>query len=189
MAKKRHVITVSGLPGSGKSSTAKALAKALEYQHFSSGDFMRHIGQARGLSVDETNKAAETDSTFDQQVDEAIRKTGEKENIVIDSRIAFHWIPDSFKVFLKLDPHFGAQRTFDQIQKVGRFAQDAQTVDEVYQKLLIRIEGERNRYIKTYEGLDYTDESHYDLIIDTAKHNLEEVVELIQDKYKEWLRH
>jgi len=36
---KKHIITITGLPGSGKSSTADEVARTLNYTRFSGGDF------------------------------------------------------------------------------------------------------------------------------------------------------
>jgi len=180
------IITISGTPGSGKSSTAKKVASALAYRHFSSGDLMRQIGQKHGLSIEETNRAAEKDPSFDEEVDETLRNMRSEERVVIDSRTAFHWIPQSFKVFLKIDPHTAALRTFAQIQTEGRLAQDAHSSEDVYQKNLSRIESERKRYESAY-NFDYLDESQYDLVIDTTRHPLDEVARSIVEKYSHWL--
>jgi len=102
---KKNIITISGFPGSGKSSTAKGLASALGYEHFSSGDLFRKMAAERGLSVEGINLAAEKSKEIDYAVDDLLQKMGrEKNNIVVDSRTAFHWISNSFRVFLDLDP-------------------------------------------------------------------------------------
>src|SRR3989338_5419204 len=115
---KKHLITLTGLPGAGKSSTADVVAEMLGYRRFSSGDFMRAIAKKHDVSLDEINRMAERDTTYDYEVDEMVRETGKKNDIVIDSRLAFHWIPDSFKVFLKVDPHAAAERTYVHIREV-----------------------------------------------------------------------
>lgn len=183
---KKHVITLTGLPGSGKSSTANAVAHTLGYRRFSSGDFARQVAAEHGITIEEWNKKAEEMPTLDFEVDEAVRKAGESTNLVIDSRIAFHWIPDAFKVFLTLDPRTAANRTFAQIQKEGRASQQASTAEEAYQNTLARIESERVRYKKLYD-LDYTDESQYDLVVDTGINSIEEVAEKIVAAYQKWL--
>src|SRR3989338_6655344 len=95
---KKHIITVTGFPGSGKSSTAKGVAFRLGYEHFSSGDIFRKMAAERGLSIEEINFTAEKQKEIDLEVDKLLVKMGkEKNNFVIDSRTAFHWIPDSFK--------------------------------------------------------------------------------------------
>lgn len=183
---RKHVITLTGLPGAGKSSTADRVAQMLGYRRFSSGDFMRAIAKSHDVSLDEINRMAEGDTTYDHEVDEMVRETGKKSDIVIDSRLAFHWVPDSFKVFLKVDPHAAALRTFVHIREVGRAQQSAESVEEVYQKLIRRIESENKRYMDLY-GVTYSDESRYDLVIDTGKFTLEQVAEQIVAAYTAWL--
>ena len=182
----KHVITLTGLPGAGKSSTADRVAELLGYRRFSSGDFMRAIAKRHDMSLDDMVKEAQGDQTYDQEVDEMVRQTGAKDDIVIDSRLAFHWIPSSFKVFLRLDPHIAAERTFVHIREVGREQQTAESVEEVYQKLVARIAADSERYQKLY-GVDYTDERQFDLVVDTGRFPLEEVVQQIITTYKEWL--
>ena len=53
------IITVSGTPGSGKSTIAKALAKNFRLKYFSSGDLMRNLAEKKGISLAELNKLAE----------------------------------------------------------------------------------------------------------------------------------
>src|SRR3989344_7634663 len=102
---KKHIVTIAGSLGSGKSSTAKGVAKVLGFEHFSSGDLYRKMAVDRGISIEEINFLAEKQTEIDHEVDNLLVKLGqEKENLVIDSHTAFHWIPDSFKVFLDLDP-------------------------------------------------------------------------------------
>lgn len=184
---KRKIITITGFPGSGKSSTAKAVASALGYEHFSSGDLYRKMATARGLTIEELNFLAEKQKEIDLEVDEFLKKIArEKKNIVIDSRMAFHWMPDSFKVFLKLDARTAAQRAFAQIQRVGRVGQDGSSVDEVLENTLKRRKSEQKRYSDLY-GVDITDQSQFDLVVDTAKYDLSEVSRIIIAAYKKWL--
>src|SRR3989344_684601 len=148
---KKHIITIAGLPGSGKSSTARLVAAELGYEHFSSGDLFRKMAAERGLSVEEINFTAETQEEIDRKVDDLLVAMGkEKDNVVIDSRTAFHWISDSFKVFLDLDLRVAAERTFSQIQKEGRASQAATSVEEVYENTVQRMASEQKRYQNLY---------------------------------------
>ena len=45
MVNKKHIITLSGRPGSGKSSTADKVAELLGYTRFSSGNMVREVCQ------------------------------------------------------------------------------------------------------------------------------------------------
>lgn len=184
---KKKIITIAGLPGSGKSSTAKGVAAALGYEHFSSGDLFRKIAAERGLSIEEINLVAEKQKEIDHQVDEHLVQIGkEKESLVIDSRTAFHWIPESFKVFLDLDLKIGAERTFKHIQKEGRTSQSGSSVEEVYENTMKRLESEQKRYMNLYQ-IDVTDKSQFDLVVDTGANDLNQVIAIVAAKYREWL--
>ena len=183
---KKHIITIAGLPGSGKSSTAKGVAQALGYGHFSSGDLFRKMAEERGLSVEEINVTAEKQKEIDLEVDKLLVAMGkEKNNLVIDSRMAFHWIPDSFKVFLDLNLHVAAERTFAQIQKEGRASQAGSSLDEVYANTVQRMESERKRYRDLY-GVEVTDTSQFDLVVNTETNNLERVIAIVVAAYEKW---
>lgn len=185
---KKKIITITGLPGSGKSSTAKRVAHELGYEHFSSGDLFRKIAKERGLSIEEINIAAETQKSIDHEVDEILKKMGmEDEKFVIDSRLAFHWMPDAFKVFLDLDTKTAAERTYRQIQEEGRESETTNSIEETHTAILGRLESEKKRYDDLY-SVDYMDKSHYDLIVNTSENDLEGVVTTIIDAYKKHMR-
>lgn len=177
----KRIVTIGGLPGSGKSSTARGIAAMLDYRHFSSGDFFREIAIKRGVTVDQL--MANPLKEVDDEVDELVRRKGQEEDLVIDSRTAFHWIPASFKVFLVVDSGIAAARVFAQLQQEGRKAQTGSSVDDVRQKIVERIQNERKRYQELY-GFDYADRSHYDLVVDTALSPLPEVIEKIVAGYR-----
>lgn len=179
----KRIITLCGLPGSGKSSTAKGVAEKLAYKHFSSGDLFRAMAAERGITVEEINERAELEKEIDFAVDERLRQMANEDDLVIDSRMAFHWMPESFKVFLKIDPHVAAERIFAHMQKNGRISQNGSSVEEVYNDTIRRTASEIKRYTALY-SVDYTDESNFDLVVDTAKHSLDEVVQMIIEEYK-----
>src|SRR6266481_6532779 len=129
---KKDIITIGGLLGSGKSSTAKAVASTLEFRHFSSGDLFRQIAAKRDESIEAMNISAEVQRDIDLKVDNLLQEMYRREEkLVIDSRMAWHWMPGSFKVFLVLDPDTAAQRIYNHLQHGGRTSEDATSVEEV----------------------------------------------------------
>ncbi len=190
---KKQIITIAGKLGSGKSSTAKKLAEILEYKHFSTGDFFRSIANERGISTVELNKAAETDLSVDKEVDERSTKIGETENnVVLDSRLGFHFIPNSFKVFLELDPNIAAQRILeDKKNNPNRqleTADDFNTKENILSSISERLILEKNRYKELYGIENNSAPENFDFIIDTEKIPLEGVVEKIIEEYNKWLK-
>jgi CMP/dCMP kinase len=91
--KKKHIITLSGKPGSGKSSTADRVAELLGYSRYSAGDLVRTVIRKRGLTLDEYNKMAIKNHHLDHEIDEELRNLRDVEDVVIDSRLGFYWIP------------------------------------------------------------------------------------------------
>lgn len=185
---KREIITITGGLGAGKSSTGDLVAKALEYKRFSSGDFMRKIALDRGVSLNELSTLAETDETIDQNIDDEVRKAGENQKVVIDSRLAFHWIPDSFKVYLDLPPETAKLRILKSLTEnaLRQQSESSKTAEEIYEKITHRLESEKKRYQELY-GVNHTNKTNFDLVVDTEKNNLEEVVSIVLSEYKKWL--
>lgn len=185
---KKHIITVAGRLGSGKSSTAKTLATTLGYEHFSSGDLFREVAAAHGEDVLSANKSAERNSAIDNLVDTRLREIGEQEDMkVIDSRTAWHWIPQSFKVYLYLDTAVAARRIIAAMKERENANEDIPTNPDEYVAMLNeRISSENSRYMRLY-GIDPSLPENYDLVIDTAEHDLKAVVEMIRSAYQKWL--
>lgn len=189
---KKHIITIAGRPGSGKSTTAKGVAKQLGYKHFSSGDLFRQVSKEHGVDVLQLNLDAERVegiSDVDELVDQKLRDIGKTENeIVIDSRMAWHWMPGSFKVFLDLDLKTAAQRILSSMTLERMEAENIPSTPEEYAKVLLkRLESESRRYKKMYDVDPYHVEN-YDLIVDTRVYGPEEAITYVMKKYKEWLK-
>jgi len=185
---KKQIITINGFPGSGKSSTADLVAKELNFKRFSSGDFMRQIALDRGISLNELSIKAETDKEVDVSIDKAVKEAGEMKKIVIDSRLAFHWIPESFKVYLNLSPEIAKERISNNL-KTNKFRQESEgqaNIDEIYKKIISRLESEKKRYWDLYK-VDHTNKNNFDLVIDTNKNNLKQVVDIVVKEYKNWI--
>ena len=57
-----HIITLTGKPGSGKSSTADRVAEMLGYTRYSSGEYVRNITYKQKITLGEFNTRAERQS-------------------------------------------------------------------------------------------------------------------------------
>lgn len=183
---RRELITIAGSLGAGKSSTAKAVAKALGYEHFSSGDLFRKIAAERGETVEATNISAEAQKDIDHKVDALLREMGKSKNkLVVDSRMAWHWMPESFKVFLALDRDAAAKRIFADVQGKRRVSEQAETLDELKASIDRRFASEQKRYLSLY-NVDPTDPANFDLIIDTKENDLATVVGTVLTGYDSW---
>lgn len=164
-------ITISGNLGSGKSTIAKELAKK-GFNKYSTGDFMRKLAKDRGMTLLELSKIAETDKSVDEEIDNMTKSLRKEDNFVIDSRLAFHFIPESFKVFLKVNYDEAAKRIFNDVRPEEK---ENTSLEQTQKNIARRTESEKKRY-KEYYGMDYTEEKHYDLVVDTNNKTVEEVL-------------
>lgn len=172
------IITVSGKPGSGKSTIGKLLAERLDVAHVSAGDFMREIAAERGMTVLALSEVAEEDPAIDREIDQRSARFGRSEqDLVIDARLAWYFIPDAVKVFLDVSLDVAAERIFE----AGRLA-ERENVDLAATRRNIeeRTRSESSRYVEYYD-VDYLNLSHYDLVVDTSYLSVEEVVSRILD--------
>ncbi len=182
-----HIITISGKPGSGKSSTADRVAELLGYTRYSSGSMVRSILEREGLSLDEYNKNAITNNDLDAMVDDSLRNLRNRKDIVIDSRLGFYWIPESFKVYLDLDMDIAVARIFkDKQDNLERKVESHISIATASSQIRSRMQAERSRFRKLYR-IDPFDTTHFDLIIDTSRHSPETVAISLFDHYKKWL--
>ena len=183
---KKQIITLAGSPGSGKSSTAKAIAADLGFRHFSSGDFFRQLAVERGQSIEAMNISAEVQRDIDLKVDNLLQETYRTaDRLVIDSRMAWHWMPASFKVFLVLDPATAAERIFAQLQAAARLSEDGASVEEVRRSIDRRAASEQKRYAALY-GVNATDPLNFDLVINTKYNDLKTVTAMVSAAYRAW---
>jgi cytidylate kinase len=186
---KKHIITISGKPGSGKSSTADRVAELLGYTRHSSGDMVRRILAEKHMTLEAYNAQADTDHDLDSKVDEALRELRDEEDIVVDSRLGFYWIPESFKVYLDLDLDLATARIFkDTVSNSMRsdVGTNAASLPEVSRQVRERMLGEQSRFKRLY-GVDPYDTSHFDFIIDTSRQNPQSVSIAVFDAYRTWL--
>jgi CMP/dCMP kinase len=184
---KKEIITITGKPGSGKSTTANILAAKLGYDRYSAGTFIRQIAQQRGISNEEANRQAVNDPSIDREMDaltEAIGK--ERDRMVIDGRLTFHFIPESFKVYLDLDTRVAAERIFASNDESRRQSGDAAaSVEATLLGLEGRLAAEQARYQNLY-GINPHDTTHFDLVINTSHIGPEEVARQILEAYETW---
>jgi CMP/dCMP kinase len=185
---KKNIITIAGDLGSGKSTTANLVAEILDFERFSSGSLMREMAEKRGLTIGEMNLLAENDPSIDYEIDSRIQQIGkEKDELIIDSRTAWHWIPESFKVYLRLNPSIAAERIFKSLKTTGRTkTESATSIKEAQDKTSARLRSEQKRFIERY-GIDPRDISQFDLVLETEIDSPEQVSQKLIEEYKKWL--
>lgn len=168
-------ITISGKPGAGKSTIAKLLAKKLNLKHYSIGDLMRKMAKEKNISLIELSKNAEKNPEIDKELDKKSEEIGKtQDNFVMDTRLGFHFIPDSIKIFLNISLDESAKRIF----KDKRETEKAKTLEDLKFELKRRMDSEEKRYLEYYH-IHINNPDNYDIIIDTTNLTVNKVLEKV----------
>lgn len=171
------IITISGDIGSGKSTTGKLLAKQLGYRYLSTGSIQRELAAKRNLTTLELNILSEKDPSIDREIDGyTMALNNAEENYVVDSRLAWHFIPKSYKVYLRCQEEIAAKRIFNDRDRVSDESEE--NAKDLLTKIKHRRKSEVRRFKKKYE-VDLEDFTNYDLILDSSFFSPTEIVELI----------
>lgn len=186
---KRHIIALGGMPGSGKSTVRGILADMMGYEMFSTGDFARRIAAERGMTIEAYNELVASSRKLDEEIDaELTRIQDEEDNMVVDSHLAYHFIPSAFKVYLETTIDEAARRIFnDRNSKVRQESGDVmETLEEAKERTKKRIENHTDRYERHY-GINPYDPSRYDFVVDTIDKKPEVIAREIKNAYEIWL--
>jgi cytidylate kinase len=170
------LIVISGDLGSGKSTVAKLLGMRLNLPVVSIGELQRQIAARRGLTTLELNKLAETDSSIDRDIDSLsaeIERT--RKSAIVDSRMAWHFIPSAFKVFLTVDEVTAAERIWNIERNAER---QYESIEAALRANRARRQSETTRFQLRY-AVDITSWKGFDLIVNTTTVDKADVVELI----------
>ncbi|MDR1679934.1 MAG: cytidylate kinase family protein [Prevotellaceae bacterium] len=179
------IITLTGDLGSGKSTVSALLCARLGYNYIYTGSIQREIAARYRMTTLELNQYAETHPEIDEEIDSTFRLLGNSFDLVVDSRLAWYFIPNSFKVFMQTDLSVSAARIFADTKRKGE--QKYKSTEEVAQHIAARKASENKRYADLY-GVNCANLSQFDFVIDTSTISPEETANQIIGKYKAWLK-
>lgn len=176
----RH-IAINGELGSGKSSVARYLATKNNMDLVSTGDVQRTIAASLNLSTLETNLRAEYDNVIDDQVDRVTRDLADSSSsIVFDSRMAWRFVPNAFRVHLIVDPAVASRRLYrERSSAVEGYA----TAEEAKKAAADRYRSERRRFLARY-GVDVSLLQNYHMVVDSSDASVEEIADEIESAWR-----
>ena len=182
---KKHIISLAGELASGKGTVSKLLSEELNYSIYRNGEYVRKLAKDRGLDITSFNEYLNKHPEIDKEIEKSAAEYAlEHDNFIIDARLGWYAVPNSFKVYLIIDIDVAAKRAFYDLDR--KETEKFNTIEEQKQDMIRRYDMENERYFRTY-GIRKEDKSNYDLVIDTSYIAPEEVKEIILKAYKEWL--
>ena len=178
------IITITGKPCSGKGTVAKEFCKKYNFEYMCTGDMFRSYAKQFGYDniltfQQEDPRIKQIDKLVDDNTIN-IGKTRIKDNIVIDSRMAWHFIPNSFKVFIDVNDKVAGERLIS----ANRETEQTTDLNQAIQSLKSRWNIENARYMELYNTNNLT-LNNYDLVVDSSNLTPEEVMNIIYEKYNE----
>jgi cytidylate kinase len=174
------VITVSGPHGTGKSTYAKALAKALGLRYVSAGELFRELAKEKKMSLETFSSLAAQDPAIDKMIDERTKVEARKGGVVIDAQLGAWMVKDLSNVKLLLVAP-------DEIRFKRIAERDSTSFENAMKETTARERIQKERY-KKYYGIDVDNLSIYDLKIDTSQHPIEETASIIVAEVQRLLR-
>lgn len=180
------LFTITGYMGSGKSTICEILEREYNFRRIHAGGIFRQFGVEKNISVLDLTKELtsqgenEVDKFIDEKMIEEFHKVREDENVIFDSRLAWHFLEKTFNIFIVVSPYQAATRTY-----LTRKSEDESydSLEEAIDALVERRVLENKRYKAIY-GVNCEDLNNYDLVIDTSYINPLEAVDIIMDCYK-----
>ncbi len=165
------LITVSGSPGSGVTTLCEGLTDALGCGYVSGGEVFRRMADDRGMSLRQLTAAASSHEELDRELDRRLQKIAHKwadadKPFVLESRLA-GWLAGEdadLRVWLDAPDEVRVERTADR--------------DEFGAEMRVREVIDESRYASRY-GVDLSDQSVYDLTVNTARWSPEGTLSLV----------
>ena len=182
---KRKIISIAGDLSSGKTTVTRLMQETLGYEIYRNGAYFRKLAAESGMSVTEFNVYVKEHPEIDRQIEQSAREyADEHENLIIDARLGWYAVPESFKVYLRIDIDEAAKRAFNDPDR--KETENFETIEEQKADLIRRFELENERYFSLY-GVRKEDMSNYDFVLDTTNILPDEVNRRIIEAYNKWL--
>ena len=182
----KHIISLAGDIASGKGTISKILAKKLDYKIYRNGEYARSLAKELNINIKDFNIYLKSHPEIDLQIEQSAKEYSENnDNFIIDARLGWYAVPQSFKVYLTVDLTEAAKRLTNSNSRgdVEKYT----SLEHAKKEIAERFRLENERYFNLYQ-VKKDDMNNYDLVIDTTSLSPDKVTKIIYNKYNEWLK-
>lgn len=180
------IITITGKPCSGKGTVSKIFCKKYNFEYICTGDIFRGLAKSYGyddvLEFQKDEVCKNADKIVDDKTTE-LGVTSIDKNIVVDSRLAWHFIPNSYKVFIDVDWQTAGKRLIE----ANRKNEQAKDIKTAVNKLKDRWQEENNRYLELY-NTNNLNPQNYNLVVSSEDKTPEEIADIIYKNYTNYMQ-
>jgi cytidylate kinase len=171
-------ITVSGPPGSGVTTLCEELADLLDCGYVSGGQIFRELADERGLTLTQLVAEAGESDEIDRALDRRLRTIAEQWGSANKAFVLAAWLAGwiavkhaDLRIWLDAPDEVRAERTRDR--------------EEMVAEMQVREVIEADRY-ESYYDIDLSDQSIYDLSVNTARWSPAGTLEIVRKAVREY---
>ena len=174
------VVAISGLHGAGRSTQARMIASRFKLRYVSAGSLFREYCERRGISLAEASDRLKEDPTLDNYIDSRTKEEAEKGSVVLEGDLAAWMAGDlaDVKIFLVAP---------DSVRFRRLAKREGKPVDEVSKETKRREAGDKERY-RMFYGIDFTDLSIYDIVLNTGRLPASSVFKVLESLIEEYIK-
>jgi predicted cytidylate kinase len=173
------IITLGGLPGSGKTTVARILADSLNMEYINAGDIFRNLAAKKGMTLEEFGFFAERNPNIDKAIDKKLLEIARRDNVILEGRLAGIMLElndlEALKVWLEAPLEVRVERIS------GR---DTKSPEASLADTQIREKSEWDRYYNIYH-VDIRDLDVYNMVIQTQDRTPEDIADEIIKRFEE----
>ncbi|MCJ2540542.1 MAG: AAA family ATPase [Candidatus Thermoplasmatota archaeon] len=173
------IITLGGLPGSGKTTVARILADKLKLEYINAGDIFRNLAAKKGMTLEEFGFFAERNPNIDKAIDKKLLEIARRDNVILEGRLAGIMLELNDVEALKIWLEAPLEVRVDRIS--GR---DTKSAEASLADTQMREKSEWDRYYNIYH-VDIRDLGVYNLVIQTQDRQPESIADEIIKRFKE----
>ena len=179
------IITISGKPCTGKSTMAEIFEKKYNFKRVYAGAVFKSVAKEMGIDITElssSDKIIEVDYRVDNEL-KRIYEESFDQDILIESRTAWSFMPKAFNVFINVSDEVMAERLFRSDRSE---LERGKNIEEAKNKVMSRYNNDVARYKKIYD-IDCDHLKNYTFVIDNSKLTPEETADSIYESYQEFI--
>jgi cytidylate kinase len=173
------IITLGGLPGSGKTTVARILADKLKMEYINAGDIFRNLAAKKGMTLEEFGFFAERNPNIDRAIDKKLLEIARRDNVILEGRLAGIMLElndvEALKVWLEAPLEERVKRV------AGR---DSKSAEAALSDTQTREKSEWDRYYNIYH-VDIRDLSVYNMVVQTQDRPAEDIADEIIERFNE----
>lgn len=165
-------LLLSGLSGTGSTTAAKRIAADFNLRYVYGGQIFRDLAVEKGISLEELAESLERNPETEREIDQRLIEAGKGENVLIESRTIGWLFPKEIRacrIWLTCDLE-------ERLRRVQSREHNPRSAEN-----LLRRESSDNRRYRALYGIEPTDFSPFDLVLNTTTMSVDEVVERIED--------